>query len=345
MCSKRIKKLLLITLFVGVLTLNGCTPKPLAVGDSGSIVVVADDIDRPLVQNSLEQKFGKKIATPQQEPLFTLFWEDGKTLAEYTSTPIIILTASINGYGPTARLLNEMLTPTVKEGVISGEYSVFKRNDPWARHQLLLIITGKTQSDIGQNVDLWVDSLFQWAVDFERNRLSTQLFRRGEQTKLEEELTDKHGFNIRIQHDYFLSQDNDSLSFSRLIRHHPDRWVTIAWGPMSEEKLLTPDFIYERRKLIGSGFLDPVIHYDDFFKSETSTLNGQKAVLVRGLWATGEPIGGGPFFTYGIWDSALKRYYIIDGAVFSPGETKMKYLWQLETICQSFSSPSTRSIN
>lgn len=327
---------ILISLLILMTLLAGCSSKPYSQGRGGSLVVVADPLDRPVIRGAIESRFGRIIHTPQPESSFQIHWVDARSFADHTRNPLVILAATLDGEGETAELLGKMVSGKVREGVVSGQYEIFRREDPWARRQLLAIVVGRNQHELGSRMTNWVDSLHLWFSEFEYNRLQHEIFRRSEQKALAKELTEKHAFRLRIQQDYFLTQDNDSLNFIRMIRHAPERWLMVGWGNMSDSTRLTPQFIYNRRKLLGNVFLDPVTTYDENWNWETTTLNGSKAVRVNGLWATTGPNGGGPFFTYGIWDADQLRYYLIDGAVFAPGMAKMPYLWRLNAVAQTF---------
>jgi len=334
----RKNKKYIISLFCLVLItiLISCNTKPESKGLEGSILFVVDELDRPIVKAQLEGAFGGIIHTPQPETQFTMYWEDGKSLAEKTLAPLIILAADLSGTGPTAELLKSMLTPQVTEGVMNGEFVIFKRDDPWARQQLLIILVGRNKRELGANTQKWLDSLFEWSYEFELQRIADMLFEKNEQQELSNELAVNYGFNIRIQHDYLVAQENDSLNYVRLIRHYPERWITIAWGAITDDELKNPDFILSRRKIIGNSFLDPVMVYDEKLSTKTSCINGKQAELINGLWATIDPTGGGPFFCYGYLDTDNKKYFLIDGAVFAPGELKVPYIWQLNAIANTF---------
>jgi len=261
---------------------------------------------------------------------------DASTLAQQIRSPLILMTTALDGSGSTAEMVRGMLTLEVMEGVRKGSYIVFKRRNPWAKEQLLLILVSRDSHELADNAAAWSDSLCWWAVDFERQRIMGELFRRAEQKKMEQYVASRYGFQVRIQHDYLLAEENDSLSFIRLLRHYPDRWLTVAWGTLPKDSSFTPRYIFERRRAIGGAFLDPVELYDDRWTAEDATLAGGKACLVRGLWATVDPTGGGPFFAYGLLNPATRRYYLIDGAVFSPGTDKTPLLWQLDAIAHTF---------
>jgi len=313
------------------------------VGDGGTLVVVADELDRPVLRKAIEAKFGRIISTPQPEPLFNIVWVDGKTLTDRTRNPLFLMAASLTGQGPTTDLLSRMLTPDVREGVEAGEYSIFTRCDPWARRQLLLLLVGRTRQELGRRMDGWVDTLYQRALDFEYERIVGELVKPTKHRRYERKLNDGSGFSLRLQIDYIESQGNDSLGFVRFIRHHPERWIMVAWGELDSTSHLAPGFIYNHRKSLGEAFLDPVMTYDDRWEWEETTLNGFPVILVRGLWATIGPIGGGPFFSYCLAIPEENRYYIIDGAVLAPGEAKMVYLWQLEAIVHTFERTSPKA--
>ena len=305
-------------------------------GKEGSMLIVVDSLDLPVIRSEVNKRFGRTIYTPQPETEFQMSWIDAAELVDYTSAPLVLLAATIDGDGPTSNLLRKMLSPDIMEGVNSGEYVVFKRENPWSRPQMLLIVLGRDQKELGANIAEWSDSLYVWADGFERNRVQNQLFRKGEQRDIEKHISDQYGFKLRVMHDYLIAQENDSLDYIRLIRHYPERWIMVATGELNRDQDFNAQFIYDHRKSIGGSFLDPVLTYDDNWSSEDVSFGGGNAILVRGLWATLSPTGGGPFFCYGFMIPDSDRYYLIDGAVFAPGEEKIHFLWQLEVIAKTF---------
>lgn len=313
-----------------------CNYTPMSNGVEGSIVFVCDELQKPVVRPELERVFGKVIHTPQPESKFKITWVNGSELKNITRSPIILLLGSLEGEDAVSRLLVEMFSPDVESGVVTGEYAVFKKTNAWARPQLLMIITGNSNRNLGDNLKAWSDSLYDWAYQFELERLTKEMFRKGEQVDLGNTICEKYGFKLRIQHDYVVAQENDSLNFIRFIRYMPERWIGISWGQMNDISLLTPEFILDQRRNLGRAFLDPVIVYDEMYTCVNSLLNGREVILSNGIWATMDPTGGGPFLSLTLYVPEKRLYYIIDGAVFIPGEPKMPYLWQLEVIARTF---------
>jgi hypothetical protein len=333
----------LIAIFVGI-TLSSCSFEPSSLGSGGTLVIVADEVDRPLIRQTLESKFGRIINVPQPEPLFNLVWINADDLEKHARNPIFLLASSLDGAGSTAEFLRKMLNPEVEDGIRSGEFSVFRRYDPWARNQMLLVLAASDRRELAKYAENWCDSLFNWTVEFEYKRLSKELLshrKRKEITKYidlpsEKTSDEKQGFKIDLQVDYIETINSDSLRCVRFIRHFPDRWITIAWDYLDADSMFTPEIIYQKRKSLGDKFLDPVFTYDDKWQSEKVVFNDKQGFLIRGLWATQDPTGGGPFFCYGFLEPGSKLYYIVDGAVFAPDREKMPYLWQLDVISHTF---------
>ncbi|MFN3821746.1 MAG: DUF4837 family protein [bacterium] len=316
--------------------LTSCQIKSTSRGEPGTVVIVADEWDRPILQPFISRTFEREIMTPQVEHHFTILWKDASQLGELTHYPLIIMAGHLEGEGPTARMLKQMIKGPIEERVRRGELGVFRKKDPWALRQLLLVVVGTNRRHLGENLARYNDSLYHWAYQFEIFRLITDMFRRGEQVKLERELERRYGFTFRIQHDYILAEENDTLHYWRLLRHHPERWVMVAWGDLTPPETLTAQMVWERRKQLGLTFYDPVTVLEDYLTAQRTVFQNQPSILIRGLWATLDPTGGGPFFSYAFADTMKKRYYIIDGAVFAPGERKMPYLWQVDAIAHTF---------
>jgi len=325
-----------------VLSLLGCQSKPKAnYGGDGTIVVAVDPPDRAMVGKILASRFGRIINTPQPEPEYNLVITDGDGLTEYVRSPYVFLFAPLDGAGSTSKLLGKMLSSDVKAGVVSGEYFIFARKDPWARGQQLYIVTGPNSLDMGLQLAHNVDSLKVWVDRLESEARFSRLFERGEHKELAQEATAKHGWRIRLQNDYSLEQDNDSLSFVRWMRYIPERWVMVHWGEMSDSSQLTAQFVLQKRQVIGRYFPDPVITEVEDLTSEPVLFNERRVLLVRGLWRTDSNLfGGGPFFSYALWVEKENRYYIIDCAVYAPGKDKMPYLKQLDVLAHTFIPPS-----
>jgi len=324
-----------LILISGLMT-AGCSLQPYSQGEPGGLLVIADELDRPVVRAQIERAFGRIIETPQPEPLFRIDWIDAGQLSARSRSPLMLLAATIDGDGPTAAFLQKMLDANVRAGVESGEYFIFKRRDAWAREQLVLILVGRTRRELGGLAAQWMDTLQSWAFDFELKRNEKRLFKRGEQKALAKQIAVQYGFSLRMQPDYLLAEENDSLQFIRILRHWPDRWLTVMWGASPSPDSLAAGFFFQQRSNRSRFFLDPVSLYEDHWSNRTVVFKNQPALFIQGLWSTLDIAGGGPFFSYCLYNQSTQNYYIIDGAVFAPGEAKMPYLWQLYTLAHTF---------
>ncbi|MFC2149962.1 DUF4837 family protein [Calditrichota bacterium] len=323
-------------LFTIFTLLSSCTLKPLSRGNGGELVVVADEEDRPVIRKLLESTFGIQVKTPQSEALFRIIWIEATDLEFYTRSPLILIANSIDATNETSSLVNKMLSVDVRNGVNNQDYAVFKLQDPWARGQLLLLLLGKSKADLGDNAVYWADSLLNWSLIFEHDRLSRKV---STISSIETYNTEFKGvgFSFLKPPDYITAQENDSLNFVRYIRHYPERWFMIRWGKIESNDSFDAEYVYIKRSECNDAFLDPVDTYADNWSWKFENFNNYDAIKVRGLWAAEGPSGGGPFFSYGIVIPEKGVWFLLDGAVLAPGESKMPYLWQLEAIAHSFS--------
>ena len=326
---------------LGALLVLGCGDKPAAHGSAGGLVVIADEADRSAIQPLLTGSFSRVIYTPQPESLFRISWTSADSLKLHIRSPLLLLAATLDGGGGASRLLRSMTTPEIEVGIRSGDLALFSRRDPWARGQWLLILAAPDGATLAWRARRWEDSLHTWAVTATLQRLKEPLRREGLSTK-EKRLSEEYHFTLEMENGFKLVEANDSSGYIRWHLPKPSRWLTVAWGALPEPKRRTAQFLYERCKAMREAFSEPVVIYDDRWEWEEADINGLPAIKIRGLWAGLEPVGGGPFFCYGLWNLSDQRYYIIDGAVFAPGEAKMPYLWQLEAQAQTFIPPDSQ---
>ena len=64
--------------------------------------------------------------------------------------------------------------------------------------------------------------------------------------------------------------------------------------------------------------------------------NSRYAIRLDGVWQNEKHVMGGPFRSYGFYDENDGRLYMIDLAVYAPGERKYQYIRQLDGIASTF---------
>ena len=166
--------------------------------------------------------------------------------------------------------------------------------------------------------------------------LKKRMYAKLERKETEEKLMGKYGWRVRVQHDYFLAFEDPKENFVFLRRRFPERWLFVYWVDTEDPSFLTPEWCLKKRNEIGEKFYGEDRVVRGYTKVERGEFLGRKAFIVQGLWENEKEVAGGPYKAYCFYDSTTKRVYMIDIAVFAPGQRKMPFLRQLEVIAHTF---------
>jgi hypothetical protein len=305
------------------------------IGDRNHIIVLADENVWQLVADPLTQVYGREIQTPQPEQTYYLERVDMEQLSTVSRRPYLLIVAPLKSANPVSVYLSNSLAPQAADGVSRGDYYVFSKSDLWARDQLVLFLTAPDLPSLLERIQENGAELYS-LIDHHRNQaVQKEMYARLEQKNLEKQFHEKYGWRLRVQHDYRITIDDPVHNIVRLRRNFPDRWLTISWIDGTDQYLNLKATSAVRDSL-GKFFKDPVFTYPEYHKYREIEFLGRPAGLLRGLWATEADIGGGPFFTYVIYDSSLHRTFFLDGAVFAPDRLKEPYLRQVQIMAKTF---------
>ena len=116
----------------------------------------------------------------------------------------------------------------------------------------------------------------------------------------------------------------------------PGRLLFLYWEE-NHEKLPEPEVVVALRDSIGFLYYDE--DYVEPSRTETfrAPFQGRDAIRIRGLWQNEKYTIGGPFRSIAFVEEKSKRLYLLDYAVYNPGNPKKYSLWELETVLESFS--------
>ncbi len=310
--------------------------KPAADNNLNAIAVFTDDEVYSAAILPLKAALERIIDTPQSETVFTLEHFPWEELQVNTGSANIILLGSLDGGGAVSRFVDDMLDEGARKGVTEGDFWIFTKRDPWRRNQLLCVIIAETPAQVSQKIREGATELFNTMNESVLKRIEASLYSVNENTALEREIREKHGFQLRIQHDYTLVAEDADNRFIRLRRFFPDRWLTISWIKADS---VTDSLMIAERKRLGKLFADPVRLYPDYNRFWRAENAYPFDLIMRGLWATEGPTGGGPFFISAVMSPSENLVYFIDGAVFAPDREKIPLLQQLEVMARTFKVP------
>src|SRR5690606_1330622 len=143
----------------------------------------------------------------------------------------VIFAAALDNTSAVARFLEARIDSAGVETVRAGDGAfVVPRRDLWAGGQAVVLAAAGSDSLLAEALRQHADTLRALFTDLTRARARDEMYERGRQTRLEEELLERHGFTVAVQHDYFVSHDTTAAPaglpghYVRLRRVLSDTW-------------------------------------------------------------------------------------------------------------------------
>ena len=350
-------------LAAGLVALAGCGGesdfRPRAVGQDAEILVVADSLDwHGAIGDALRETVGQFISTlPAPERQFDLRHAPLATerdLEMARRRKNVIFAAAFNDSTNEAEYLRNVFDPATRETIREEGGVAVSRENIFRRDQQVYYIAGENKEDVVQAIYDRAEGVSGQFNRIARRRLAAEMFDRGRQFEVEEELAAMYDFAVNVQHDYLIAIDTSDFVWLRRILTDTWRSVFVHFIENADPRLLTPEWIYDTRDSLGrqyiQGNLGGWVEIDrrETRPLETRNINflGRYGFETRGLWRmVGDEDGrkvefgmGGPFVTYAFYDEPTRRLYMIDGMVFAPGYDKREFLRQMEAIAWTFRS-------
>ncbi len=333
--------------------------RPRAVGLDTEILVVADSLDwSGAIGEALRETVGQFISTlPAPERQFELRHAPLETeddLETARRQKNVIFVAAFSDSTNEAEYIRNVFDPTVQEAIREEGGVAVSRENIFRRDQQVYYITGEDKEDVIEAIYSTSEGVSRDFNRAARRRLAEEMFDRGRQVDVEEELAAMYDFAVNVQHDYLVAVDTSDFVWLRRILPETWRSVFVHFIDHADPELLSPEWIYDTRDSLSrqyiQGNLGGWIEIDrrESRPLETKNINflGRYGFETRGLWhMVGVEEGrkmefgmGGPFITYTFYDQPTGRLYMIDGMVFAPGYNKREFLRQMEAIAYTFRS-------
>lgn len=348
----------IILFFVPLLLLLGCEidSRPQATGPDDEVTVVMDEEHwEGELGEAVRYEIADYVMThPVPEPPFELqplSIQDEQTLNQIRARKNVLIVAPLSDTTYEAQFLQSLLSEDAREAVTDGGTAVVSRRDLWRRGQNVFFVTANSAEELIQTVADDADSIrdtFNVAI---QERVRNDMFNRGRQYDLEEELMENHGFAVNAQADFQAAIDTTNFVWLRRILSDTERSFFVYYEEDADPGDLSPEWAIAKRDSLGQayfhGSLGGWIEIDQRGPLETREIdfNGRYGYEIRGLWGMfGEdddgrrfPWGmGGSFVSYAVYDEPSGRIYLIDGAVFAPGHGNHRFLRQMEAMATTF---------
>lgn len=346
------------TILLAAIVLTGCEGvdyRPDAVGPNHEITVVIDSShwEGPIgetVRNEIGPYLGTLPAPERAFDFVHMSMASQRAFDQIKKRKNLVFVAPLSDTTNEARFLQNILSEEALQAIMDGGSAVVPRINKWRRNQQVFYVTAATPEALIQTLEdgsAAIRDTFNVAV---RQRMQRDMFERGRQPDLEEQLMNEHGFAVNVQHDYRIVAD--TMNFVWLRRVLPETWrsLFVYYIEGADPSTLSPEWIYATRDSLTKKYVQGTaggwVQIDRRRPLETQDMDflGRYGFETRGLWIMANlsedgtifPSSGGPFLTYTFYDQESGRIYMIDGMVFAPGYDKREFLRQLEVIAYTF---------
>lgn len=338
MTTKHRRSLVILAALATVAT--GCDQKPLAIGDTNSIIVSATPELWAQVKDVLVPQLERTIFTTREEKVFTVTYHNPAdsiwlNLRRFRQL-LVIGTADDFWVAPALRKVDidrEVDPP----GIAQVE-------DVWARNGQTVTVLQLPDTMSLENATEVVSAL--GSVIYEnldlhyRQNAVAKMFVTGPDTALARRLGEESGFVLTLPtvYEHRLSDTiyifrNDNPDPSELIRE-----IAVTWQSPVPEEFGADAILAWRAELVAGHYNFPQVT-KLIYQQNTRPTEDNLGYTVQTIWENppdSDFPAGGPAITKAVICPSQDRLYLIDAWLYAPGRDKYEYMIQLEEILGSF---------
>lgn len=292
-------------------------------GSNGNINTLLVVVDNLLWEDSVGETIRDVVAAPvpalnQEEPLFSL-----------NQMPPMVF----DGFATKSRIVLK-----IEKG---GEAGTTIKNDVYARPQTVVVISGKTDQEIKDqlenNGDRIIAAFKKEELKENQRRIKISLM---DDSALEKAL----GVKLNFQTAYRIAKQDKDFFWIRKDIPTGTMDIMIYEVPLSsiQKGDSTIIDIVRMRDSIGEVHIPGPVEGSYMITEEAytpylseTTVDGKPAFETKGIWDVKNAFMSGPFINYAIEDKANSRYVVIEGYVFAPSVEKRNNIFELEAIIKS----------
>jgi len=301
-----------------------------------------------IVGDEIRSAFQSQVEfLPRPESYFTVRVVQPDELNDVLRTAKnLIYVTVLNDKGRGNRLLKSNFTKETIEAV-EKDPSIFRfsKQDEFARGQEVLHLFSTDEETLAKNIAENKEALRDYFNNLENERLSEKLFSTREKG-IENFITKNYGCEIKLPTGFEIAINESNFIWTRILDPVVDKDIFITYTDYASQDQFTKEALINFRDSVAHQhiFGDPE-NKDSFMVTEVENFpvfykevnfNGKYAVQLRGMWKTNNFSMGGPFVSYALVDENTRRFYYIEGFLYSPGRKQREYMRELDVILRSF---------
>ncbi len=343
------KSLIGLCLIVGLL--SGCASggqisyKPTSAGKTDEILWVMNDaLWADTVGITINHKFlASYDVLPQAEPKYFLrkknFQQFNNDIIKKYRTIVICVSAKDDPqYDDVAASIE--LKDTTKSGPL-----IFK--NVWAAPQVVIVLAANDKDQLFKKVNQYKDEVEAVIREAEDERIDILLYENGLNYDAINLVSKKFNYDLDIPSAYFVGTKNKDFVWLR------KETFTLSSNFLLYKRELKPEeikdgvdwkmFALQVRGYLGKSYISTRTEnsymimeekYAPILQEQIQFL-GHNAIKSKGLWKMENDFMGGSFVNIAWFDETNSTYYMIDGYVHAPKESKKKYMRHINSILQT----------
>lgn len=292
-------------------------------GSNGNINDLLVVVDNLLWESSVGETIRDVVAAPvpalnQEEPLFSL-----------SQMPPMVF----DGFATKSRTILK-----IEKG---GPAGMVIKNDVFARPQTVVVISGKTDQEIKEQIESNGDKII---AAFKKEELKENQRRIKISLMDDAPLEEALGVKLKFQTAYRIAKQDKDFFWIRKDIPTGTMDIMIYEVPLNaiKEGDSTIVDIVRMRDSIGKVHIPGPVEGSYMITEEAYTpylyetkLDGKPTYETKGIWDVKNAFMSGPFVNYAIKDTVNDRYLVIEGYVFAPSVEKRDNIFELEAIIKS----------
>lgn len=327
---------------------------PYAFGDINLLAIVADaDVLDDPTRDSIRLYYASAFPIlPQPEPMLDLKFLkpsdlDADPLRKQFRTYLFLGDLS-DSESPTTRLMTELAgEASIQQVRKNPANNLVVGKEKWARDQLLILQFARNREELMENLKKNASGIIRKVYDHDEYKIDATVYLAKRQAKLEQEVREKIGLNVRIPGDYFQALSDGEVIWFRKETPETSSNLMFRKIPYTDKSQLSREGIKAIRDSIGRKYVSSRIK-ESYMKINDKdlpmyvtpiTLNGQYAVEARGIWEIENDYMGGAFVSYLMLNPKTNELIFMDGFLHAPGEDKRDFMQYIDHILRTAKIP------
>ncbi len=345
MTEPRIRRLAapVVALVLGLAA--GCS-KPIAYGSDNAVIAVVDstlaDSLAPVLRRALE----REMFTVHPERVFEITFTTPGRIGEFKKWRRIVLVEPLD---------DAVLVPDLVDTGDDDRPIFTVVHDAWAREQTIWVLAAPTADATLGLVTARADSLYHAIYAAWADHQAARMWASGRDSALATRMLDERRFSILLPKVYRPAPGSTPDSSLVFFSPDPRRVVSLHWvarpDTLAADTVLAIRRSWARQVFDGDSMVailpDSAAAASDStnpfppIQASATTLGGQPAIRLQGVWQNAADHTGGLFLTYGV--GCGDRLVLLDGDLYAPSSPKIPYVLQFESIFATFRCAPART--